>query len=91
MIRVIGKLLKWFVSQPMNFSFSSQKLSSSPATNSFDNIEIQLQDDTGNWRTFHVTKNIPAMIVAGMRQLASQFPNKRIRAVTSEGRIVDML
>lgn len=59
--------------------------------NNFDNIEIQLQDDTGNWRTCHVTKNIPAMIVAGMRQLASQFPGKRIRAVTNEGRVVDIL
>ena len=55
------------------------------------NIEIQLQDDTGNWRTCHVTRNIPAMIVSSMRQVSSQYPGKRVRAVTTDGRIVDIL
>jgi hypothetical protein len=56
-----------------------------------DNIEVQLQDDTGNWRTCQVTRNIPAMIIAAMRQVASQYPGKRVRAVNSSGRIVDIL
>ena len=54
-------------------------------------IKIQLQDDTGNWRDGSVTRNIPAMIIAAMRQLESQYPGKRIRAVTMDGRIVDIL
>jgi hypothetical protein len=54
-------------------------------------IEVQLQDDSGNWRTFSVTQNIPPMIIAAEKQLASQFPGKRVRAVDSNGRLVDIL
>lgn len=53
-------------------------------------VELQIQDDFGNWRTLQVTRNISALIIAGMRQLASQFPGKRVRAI-SNGRIVDIL
>jgi len=56
-----------------------------------NNIELQIQDDVGNWRTCHVTKNIPAMIIAGMRQLEQQFPGHRVRAVDSNWRVVDIL
>lgn len=56
-----------------------------------DNIEIQLQDITGNWRMYGITINNSQMIVASMRQLAEQFPNQRVRAVDSNGRIVDIL
>lgn len=57
----------------------------------FNDVEIQLQDDTGNWRTYHVTRNIPPMIISSMRQLARQFPGRRVRAVDNVGRIVDIL
>jgi hypothetical protein len=57
----------------------------------YGNVEIQLQDDLGNWRTFNVTRNIPTMVIAGMRQLSYQNPGKRIRAVTTNGQIVDIL
>lgn len=56
----------------------------------YGNAEIQLQDDSGNWRTFNVTRNIPMNIINGMRQLSRQYPGKRIRAV-SNGRLVDIL
>lgn len=54
-------------------------------------IQIQLLDSTGNWRTYHVTNNIPAMVNTGMRQLKGQYPDHRIRAVNANGRLVDML
>ena len=57
----------------------------------YGDVEIQLQDDLGNWRTFNVTRNIPAMVIAGMRQLSYQNPGKRIRAVNTNGQIVDIL
>ena len=56
-----------------------------------DNVEIQAQDDTGNWRTFGYTLNNPQRIVNEMRQLSSNYPNARVRAVDSYGRIVDIL
>jgi hypothetical protein len=56
-----------------------------------ENVEIQLQDNLGNWRTCHVTMNESQRIVSGMKQLAEQYPNNRIRAVDSNKRIVDIL
>lgn len=32
-------------------------------------IEIQVQDTTGNWRTYSVTQNISVLIVTAMRSL----------------------
>lgn len=54
-------------------------------------VQIQLQDTTGNWRTFGVTQNISAMILNEMRNLSSRFPTQRVRAVDMNGRIVDIL
>jgi hypothetical protein len=54
-------------------------------------VQIQLQDTTGNWRTYHITLNNSQMILSEMRQLASHFPNQRVRAVDMDGKIVDIL
>lgn len=56
-----------------------------------DNIEIQARDDTGNWRTFNYVLNDPQRILNEMRQLSNNYPNARVRAVDSYGRIVDIL
>jgi hypothetical protein len=54
-------------------------------------VEIQLQDITGNWRTYHITLNNSQMILSEMKQLSSRFPDQRVRAVDMDGRIVDIL
>jgi hypothetical protein len=54
-------------------------------------IQIQLQDKTGNWRTFNVAANHPQRITQAMKELAGQYPDKRVRAVDSAGRLVDIL
>jgi hypothetical protein len=56
-----------------------------------DQVQIQVQDDSGNWRTYVITNNIPAQIRTEMRLLKSQFPDNRVRAVTMDDRFVDML
>ncbi len=56
-----------------------------------DMIEIQVQDTTGNWRTYSITQNISAMIVMAMRSMKDQFPDKRVRAIDGNGRLVDMM
>lgn len=56
-----------------------------------DQIQIQAQDISGNWRTFHITQNQSALIIMGMKNLQRQFPNARIRAVDMNGKIVDIL
>lgn len=54
-------------------------------------ISIQLQDLSGNWRTYGRTQNIPAMILREMTQLQRNHPSQRVRAVDDGGRIVDIL
>jgi hypothetical protein len=55
-------------------------------------VEIQAQDTTGNWRTYHVSNtNNPQLVLAEMKSLNSQFPNFRVRAVDRTGRLIDLL
>ncbi len=56
-----------------------------------DLIEVQLQDQTGNWRTYSVTQNISALIIEAMRSLKWQFPEQRVRAVDGNGRLMDLI
>lgn len=56
-----------------------------------DFIQIQTQDTTGNWRTYSRTQNNPQMILREMTQLKSNFPDQRVRAIDSSGRLVDIL
>lgn len=55
------------------------------------NIYIQLQDDTGNWRTYTVTSNNDLLIISAMKTLKDQFPDKRIRAVDEKGMLVNII
>jgi hypothetical protein len=56
-----------------------------------DNVQIQLQNISGNWQTLGVTINNSQRILSEMQQLASRFPNQRVRAVDMSGKIVDIL
>jgi hypothetical protein len=56
-----------------------------------DQVQIQLQDTSGNWRTFHVTLNNSQMILSEMKQLSYRYPTQRVRAVDMDGKLVDIL
>ena len=56
-----------------------------------DRVEIQAQDTTGNWRTYHITDTSPQRILSEMKSLQSRLPNYRIRAIDQNGRVVDIL
>lgn len=56
-----------------------------------ERIDIQLQDSTGNWRTYGNTINNSQRILSEMRSLQSRFPTFRVRAVDQNGRVVDIL
>lgn len=56
-----------------------------------DFIEIQVQDTAGNWRTFNLSQNNSAMILAAMKALKWQFPDQRVRAVDGNGRLIDLM
>jgi hypothetical protein len=54
-------------------------------------VQIQLQDTTGNWRTYGVTQDNSQQILSEMKQLSSRFPDQRVRAVDMDGKLVDIL
>ncbi len=54
-------------------------------------IEVQVQDTTGNWRTYSYVNNESLQIRTAMQQLHWQFPDSRIRAVDQRGSVVDIL
>lgn len=54
-----------------------------------NHVEIQLQDESGNWRTMAVTINDSQQIKARMDEVKQQFPASRVRAVDGGGRLVD--
>lgn len=57
-----------------------------------ERIEIQIQDETGNWRTYNtIMLNSPPLIISSMKQLKDQFPDKRVRAIDQDGRVIDIL
>ncbi len=55
-------------------------------------VDIQVQDISGNWRTYNVVMSATSMqIQMAMKQLKDQFPEQRIRAINEMGQLVDML
>ena len=57
-----------------------------------ERIDIQIQDETGNWRTYNsIMQNNSALIIMSMKQLKDQFPDRRVRAIDQNGRVVDIL
>lgn len=56
-----------------------------------DYIDIQLQDLSGNWRTYSQTVNNSQQILQEMKNLQNRHPDQRVRAVDKNGRIVDIL
>jgi len=57
-----------------------------------DRVDIQAQDRSGVWRTYHTTMNNNSQrIIQEMNSLRNKFPEYRVRAVDKSGRIVDIL
>jgi hypothetical protein len=73
-----------------SFSLSNYFDNSNGATNLVDNVNLQLQDESGNWRTYVVTINNSHVIASNMRTLQDMHPGMKGRAVDSSGRIVDI-
>ena len=48
-------------------------------------VEIQLQEESGNWRTMAVTINDSQQIRVPIDEVKRQFPSSRVRAVDAGG------
>jgi hypothetical protein len=56
----------------------------------FDNVYIQAQDLTGNWRSYSNCINQAQRILQEMKALKNRYPNFRVRCVDKDGRVVDI-
>lgn len=56
-----------------------------------DEVNIQMQDKAGVWRTVHTTNNNPQQILSSMKSIQSRYPDLRVRTVAQDGRLVDFL
>lgn len=56
-----------------------------------DNITIEVQDQSGNWRVHTVTQNIPAMILSEMKNVQVRYNGARVRAINKFGSVVDIM
>ncbi len=54
-------------------------------------VQVQVQDETGSWRAVSATSNDPQIYSARMREAEQAHPNRRIRVVDENGRVLDML
>jgi len=54
-------------------------------------VDIQIQDRSGTWRTVHTTQNPSQQILLNMKSIQSRYPDKRVRAIGKDGRLIDLL
>lgn len=59
-------------------------------SNSNSRVEVQVQDESGMWRSVAVSVNDPQVYAARMREAAFNHPDKRIRVIDENGRLLDM-
>jgi len=55
------------------------------------NALIQYQDYTGVWVTVITTENHPVVILQEMKALKASMPDRKVRAVTENGQLLDFL
>jgi hypothetical protein len=53
--------------------------------------EIQIQDYGGNWRTVSNVVNNLQRISFEIKSVQSRYPDRRVRAVGKDGRLIDLL
>jgi hypothetical protein len=56
-----------------------------------DNVSIQIQDHGGNWLTVSNVVNNIQRIGFELRSVQSRYPDRRVRAVDQNGRLIDLL
>ena len=90
---MIGRALKWFV---QNLAKSTPSSTSTPQWNGtadfpIEFVNIQVQDQTGMWRTTATSQNEPQLYRTRMMEAAVSHPDKRVRTVNQYGRVMDLL
>ena len=56
-----------------------------------DNVEAQVLDLSGNWRTVAMIVNNAQRIALELRSLKLRYPDKRVRVIGKDGRLLDLM
>lgn len=55
-------------------------------------VNIQIKDNDGSWRTVNSTPDHNSInVTARMREAASAYPGRSVRAITDRGSLLDMM
>jgi hypothetical protein len=84
---------QWQSGTPWNEITSYMSMMKNMRGRNMDNdVEIQAQDTTGNWRTYHITNiNNSQVVLDEMKSLKIRYPEFGVRAVDRSGRLIDLL
>jgi hypothetical protein len=87
------QVLKWFA---RNLTESTHNSNYTIQENNFPNthfewVNVQVQDETGMWRTTATSQNEPQLYRTRMLETANFYPNQRIRVVNDKGSVIDIM
>jgi len=87
------QVLKWFarnLTQPVqNSNYMTHQ--NNIGNVGFDWVHVQVQDETGMWRTTATSQNEPQLYRTRMLEATSFHPDKRVRVVNDRGSVIDIL
>jgi hypothetical protein len=55
-----------------------------------DHVNVQIQDYSKNWLTVSRVVNNLQRVAFEMRSVQSRYPDRRVRAVDNDGRLIDL-
>lgn len=55
-----------------------------------DEVYIQYQGAVGSWFTIQIVLNNDLSIKSGLDAVSFQYPNARVRAITTNGSVIDI-
>jgi hypothetical protein len=56
-----------------------------------DYAEVQIRDYSGNWITVSNVENNLQRVGFELRSVQSRYPDRRVRAIGKDGRLIDLL
>jgi hypothetical protein len=54
-------------------------------------VQVQISDQTGNWRTVSNVVNNLQRIEFEIRSIQSRYPERRVRPIDENGRLIDSI
>ena len=69
----------------------SVKIKQSGKDSGMGYVQVQINDQTGNWQTVANVVNNSQRIEFELRSVKSRYPERRVRAIDEDGRLIDLI